>query len=239
VLLAWGLGLAAYAAMIGSLLPTMTDYLLDDPALRKSLATYGIDVNDITKGMVSFMSTMFGLAFALYACWRVGAARNEEDAGRADLLLARPLTRQRWLGGHLLLTTGSVLLLAVTTGLAQWAGGAVVDAELSLRQSLSATLNTVPVALLFATLALLLMGTRPRLTVALGASAAGAGYLLPVLGAALDLPSRALDVSPFQHLARVPVHPYAWTSGLLMLAAAAVLGIVGLWSFSRRDLTGA
>ena len=239
VLLAWAVGLVAYAAMIGSLLPTMTDYLLDDPTLRKSLETYGIDVGDITKGMVSFMATMFGLAFALYACWRIGAARAEEDSGRADLMLVRPLTRRRWLGGHLVLTTASVLLLAVLTGLAMWAGGAAAGSELTARQSLLATLNTVPVALLFTALAVLLLGTRPRLTVVLGASAAGVGYLLPVLGSALGLPVWVRDLSPFQHLAMVPVHPWALTSGLVLLGLSAALTVLGVLAFDRRDLTGA
>ncbi len=238
VLLAWAVGLAAYAVLIGSLLPTLVDYLADDPGLRKALATYGIEVKDITRGMVSFMSTMFGLAFALYACWRIGAARAEEDAGRADLLLVRPLTRRRWLGGHLVLTVGSVVLLAVTTGLSMWAGGRLAGAELSVADALGATMNTVPVALVFTAVAVLLLGARPRVTVVLSASAAGVAYLLPVLGSALSLPVWVRDLSPFQHLAAVPVHPYALTSGLVMLGLAAVVAALGVAAFTRRDLTG-
>jgi ABC-2 type transport system permease protein len=239
VLLAWACGLALYAALIGSLLPSLVSYLADDPALRKSLETYGIDVHDITKGMVSFMSTLFGLAFALYACWRIGAARSEEDSGRADLLLVRPLARRRWLGGHLVLAAGSVLLLAVTTGLGLWAGGAVASADLSVGEAVGATLNTVPPALLLAAFAVVVFGTRPRLTVALSASVAGAAYLLPTLGSALSLPGWVLDASPFQHLAKVPMDAYAVTSGALMLLLAAALTVGGVTAFSRRDLTGA
>lgn len=239
VLLAWATGLALYAALIGSLLPTMTQYLVDEPSFRKALETYGIDVSDISKAMVAFMSSMFGLAFALYACWRIGAARAEEDSGRADLLLTRPVSRWRWLSGHVGLTCASVLLLSVTTGLSLWFGGRLVGAELTVRQALGATLNPVPVALVFTGLALLLMGTRPRLTVAVAASAAGVAYLLPVLGSALSFPGWVLDLSPFQHLAQVPVHPYALTSGLVMLGLAAGLAAVGGAAFQRRDLTGA
>jgi ABC-2 type transport system permease protein len=239
VLLAWALGLAAYAALIGSLLPTLVTYLVDDPNLRRSLETYGIDVQDITTGMVSFMSTLFGLAFALYACWRIGAARTEEDSGRADLLLVRPLTRWRWLGGHVLLAVGSVLLLAVTTALSLWGGGRITGAELSVGQALRATFNTVPVALLLTSVAVLLLGTRPRVTVALSASAAGVAYLLPVLGSALSLPVWVRDLSPFQHLAAVPVHPWAVTPAVVMLLLAVVLGAAGMAGFERRDLSGA
>lgn len=239
VLLAWGVGLGVYALMIGTLLPTMADYVLEDASIRKVLEEYGIDAADVTKGMVSFMAVMFGLAFALYACWRVGAARTEEESGRADLLLARPLSRSRWLGGHLLLATGSVVLLAVTTGLCTWAGGALVNADLTVGDALGAALNPLPAVALFLALAVLVMAIRPRLTVALSASAAGVAYLLPVLGNALSLPMWVRDLSPFQHVAAVPVHPYALTAGVVMTALAAVVAAAGVRSFVRRDLTGA
>lgn len=238
-LLAWSVGLAAYAALIGSLLPSLADYLLDDPDLRKALTAYGIEVADITKGMVGFMSVMFGLAFALFACWRIGAARNEEDSGRADLLLVRPVTRTTWLGGYVRLAAVSVPFLATTTGLSLWAGGRAAGADLSVGAALSATWNTVPVSLLLAGLAVLVLGTRPRFTVTFSVSAAVLAYLLPTVGRALGLPVWVRDLSPFQHLAVVPVAPYAWTSGLLMLAGAAALVATGVLRFSRRDVTPA
>ncbi|MGZ6804818.1 MAG: hypothetical protein ACXVFU_17390, partial [Nocardioidaceae bacterium] len=238
VLLAWATGLAAYAALMGSLLPTMTQYLLDDPGFRKAMTTFGIDVNDITAGMVSFMATVFGLGFALYACWRVGAARGEEESGRADLLLVRPLARRRWLGGHVLLAGGSVLALALVTGTATWGGGRLADADLTLGQALRASLNTVPPALVFLGLAVLLLGVRPRLTVVLSATAAAVAYLLPTVGTALSLPMWVRDLSPFQHLAAVPAHPWAATPGLVLLGLAAALAVAGVAAFDRRDLSG-
>ena len=239
VLAAWALGLGTYALLIGSLLPALTDYLLDDPGFLKTMATLGVDVSDITKGMVAFMSTMFGLAFSLYACWRIGAVRAEEESRRADLLLIGPVSRPRWLGGHLALGAAGLGGLAVSTGLAMWAGGHATGAELSLGDALRATANTVPVALLFLGFAVLVFSLRPRLTVPLSAGLAGAAYLLPPLGSTLSLPAWVRDLSPFQHLAVVPVHPYAVTSGLVMIGLAATLAVLGVTAFTRRDLAGA
>lgn len=238
VLAAWAVGLGAYALLVGSLLPALTDYLLDESSVRKTMTTLGIDLSDITGGMVAFMSTMFGLGISLYACWRIGAVRAEEESGRADLLLARPLSRRRWLGGHLALSGSSVLVLAAVTGLCLWAGGRASGAKLSLWDALRASTNTAPVALLFLALAVLLLGVRPRLAVPLSASAAGVSYLLPTLGRALSLPVWVRDLSPFQHLALVPMQPYALTSGLVMLGLASVLAAVASVAFSHRDLTG-
>jgi ABC-2 type transport system permease protein len=239
VLLAWAAGLGLYAFLIGTLLPTMADYVLKDPNTRKALEDFGIDADEVTKGMVSFMALMFGLAFSLYACWRMGAARGEEESGRADLVLARPVSRTRWLGGHLALATGCCVLLALTTGLSTWVGGAVVGADLTLGQALSAAVNPLPVVALFLALAVLLLGLRPRLTVAASVSAAGMAYLLPVLGKALSLPMWVRDLSPFQHLAAVPVKPYALTGGMVMSVLAVAVAVAGVRAFSRRDLVGA
>jgi ABC-2 type transport system permease protein len=239
VLLAWGLGLGAYAALIGSLLPTMTDYLLEEPSARKALEAYGISTADITRGTVSFMSVAIGLALALFGCWRIGAARAEESSGRADLLLVRPVTRRRWLGGHVLTATVSVGLLATTTGLCLWAGARVAGSELSLSESVRAMWNTVPAVLVLVAVAVVLLGLRPRVTVPLSAGVAGASYLLPVIGRALSLPAGVLDLSPFQHLAAVPMNPYAATSGVVMVLVAAILVATGAVGLSRRDLTGA
>ena len=62
------------------------------------------------------MAVLFGLMISLYATWRIGAVRDEEDAERAEHLLTRPLTRGRWLGGHLVLTVVSVLVLVAVNG---------------------------------------------------------------------------------------------------------------------------
>jgi len=239
VLLAWAVGLGLYAFLIGTLLPTMADYVLKDPNTRKTLEDFGIDADDVTKGMVSFMAVMFGLAFSLYACWRIGAARGEEESGRADLVLARPVSRTRWLGGHLVLATGCCVLLAVSTGLSTWAGGAVVDADLTVGQAMGAALNPLPVVALFLALAVLLLGLRPRLTVALSASAAGVAYLLPVLGRSLSLPMWVRDLSPFQHLAAVPVQPYGLAAGVVMSLTVVAVAGAGVRAFTRRDLVGA
>jgi ABC-2 type transport system permease protein len=238
-LLAWAVGMGTYALLMGSLLPAMTDYLVDDPGLRETLATFGIDVGDVTRGMVSFMGTLFGLLLSLYAAWRIGAVRTEEESGRADLMLVRPLTRRAWLGGQIALTSASVVGLTTSTGLCMWAGGRLTGSSLTAGDALASMLNTLPVALLYTSVALLLLGLRPRLAVSLSAGAAAVGYLLPVVGSALSLPAWLLDVSPFQHLARVPLRPYALTSGLVMLVLAAVLTGLGVAGFARRDLTGA
>jgi len=58
-------------------------------------------------------------------------------------------------------------------------------------------------------------------------------------GPALDLPGWLTGLSPFYHVALVPVADYATVQGLVMLGLTIVIAGIGWAAFSRRDLIGA
>ncbi|TYK43613.1 hypothetical protein [Actinomadura decatromicini] len=238
MLVGWLLGIAGYAFVAGTLIATVIDFAADDPDYRRVLESLGWDAGDVADGFVGAMGVLIGLLIALFTCWRIGAARAEEAAGRLDHVLTRPVTRRRWLGGHVLLTLASALLLASAAAVAMWAGAAATNADVGLADTLAATLAPLPVAALATGLAVLLFGARPRLTVPGSASAAVAAYLIETIGPALDWPRLVLDASPFHHLANVPAEPFRPVPALVMLAAAALLTAAGHLLFEHRDLTG-
>jgi ABC-2 type transport system permease protein len=240
VLIGWVLGLGAYAFVLGALVTTMIDFLARDADYQRSLADLGLGVALTVDGFVGVMSVTLGVGFALYAAWRIGAVRSEEESGRADNLLTRPLTRSRWLLGHAGLTVVGAALLTVLTGLALWAGAAMTGGnQLTVAASLRAVLNTGSVVVLITGLALLAFGLLPRLTVAVPAAVTVAGYVLTLLGPALSWPGWIIDLSPFTHLAYVPAQPFAATSAAVMALIGCIAGASGVASFSRRDITGA
>jgi ABC-2 type transport system permease protein len=240
VLIGWILGLGAYAFVLGALVTTMIDFLARDADYQRTLADLGLGVALSVDGFVGVMSVTLGVGFALYAAWRIGAVRSEEESGRADNLLTRPLTRSRWLLGHAGLTVVGATLLAVLTGLAMWAGATVSGSdELTVVASLRAVLNTGSVVVLVTGLAVLTFGVEPRLTVAIPATVAVGGYVLTLLGPALSCPGWVIDLSPFTHLAYVPAQPFAVTSAAVMALVGCTAGACGVAAFSRRDLTGA
>jgi polyether ionophore transport system permease protein len=239
VLLAWLVGTALYSFFMGSLMKAMGQVLADDPAYKQYLDLLGLTKEDVTIGMVAFMSVVVSLVISLYAAWRIGAVRAEEDAERAEHLLTRPLTRGRWLGGHLLLAVVSVVVLVVANGLATWFGGAVTDAGVSVGDAVAAAANGLPVILLFGGLAVAMFGLAPRLTIAVPVGGVVVAYVLSFIGPALDFPGWVTGFSPFYHLALVPVQDYALTQGLVMSALAVAATGVGWYAFGRRDLVGA
>jgi ABC-2 type transport system permease protein len=239
VLIGWMIGLGAYAFVLGALVATMIDFLARDANYQRTLDDLGLDVALTVDGFVGVMSVTLGVGFALYAAWRIGAVRAEEEAGRADNLLTRPLTRSRWLLCHACLTLLGAVLLTVVSGLSLWAGAAVSGSnELTVLASLRAVLNTTSVVVLVTGLALLTFGVLPRLTVGVPVAVIVIGYVLTLLGPALSWPAWITDLSPFSHLAYVPAEPWAMTSAAVMTLIGCVAGAVAVARFGRRDIIG-
>ena len=238
VLLAWLLGLGACTAIMGAIVSTMIDWLAGDEGYQRILASMGMDQAATSRGFLAFIATIMGMAAALQVAWRIGATRAEEESGRLEAILARPVTRVRWLGGHALLSLLGGTLLIVIGGSAMWAGAAAAgSAEITWWDAIRSTSNLLPVVVLTAGLAVATFGLAPRLTVALPVAVTVVSLVLSMLGPTLDWPQWALDLSPFAHLALVPAEPWAATSGMVMTAIGLVLGIGGLMAFHRRDLT--
>jgi len=239
VLLGWAIGLGIYAAVMGSLMSTMIDFLAQDKSYQRVMAEMGLDQALTILGFLALIGVMFGVAVALQVAWRIGAARGEEESGRLEAVLARRVSRLRWLGGHALLTLlGGVLLLAAT-GTALWFGVAVSgSSEISWADAIRAAFNTLPVVVLISGLAVATFGLLPRLTVAVPVTVTVVGYVVTLLGPALSWPSWVLNLSPFTHLAWVPAVPWAATSGIIMTCLGLGLLGVGLLAFNRRDVVG-
>lgn len=238
VLLAWLLGLAAYAAIMGAILASMIDWLAGDEGYQRILAAMGLDQALTNKGFLAFVATIYGLAIALQVAWRLGATRAEEESGRLEVVLAAPVTRLRWMAGHTVLSVLGAVLLILAGGTALWLGASAAgSAGLTWWDTTRATLNTLPVAVLVTGMGVAAFGILPRLTVALPVAFAVVGFVASMLGPALDWPQWVLNLSPFTHLALVPAEPWAATSGLVMTGLGVLLALSGLLAFQRRDLT--
>lgn len=237
VLLAWVLGLAAYAAIMGALVTTMIDWIAGDEGYQRIMAQMGLDAALTIKGFIAMIGLILGLGVALQVSWRIGAARAEEEAGRLEAILAKPVTRLRWLGGHVSLALLGAVLLLVVMGLAMWLGAlAAGSQDILLSDTVRAMLNTAPVVVLTGGLAVAAFGLLPRLTVAVPVAVTVVGLVLYLLGPALDWPQLVLDLSPLTHLAMVPAQPWAATSGIVMTVAGVLLSGVGMLAFRRRDV---
>lgn len=238
-LLGWAVTLVVLTFVFGLMTQALVDFIEEDETYRKMLESMGMDMSVPAIGYLSYIAVFMALPYAAFLGWRVGATRSEEAEGRLDNLLVRGVVRWQWLA----VTAGYALLAAATlvvvTTAALWAATQLVDAPLTTWQVIEPMLGTLPVIVLFTGIAVLVFGVAPRLTVVVPVTLAVLGYLLDTFGNALDWPAAVVGLSPFHHLARLPVDPMTPAAVLVMTAIGVAAAAAGILAFARRDLRGA
>lgn len=235
-LLAWTLGSLVYGAVVGSSAKGIAG-LLSSAAVRRIVVQMGGQAA-ISDAYLAAILGLAGLIAAGYVISAVLRLRAEEAAGLADAVLASRASRTAWWLSHVLIAAlGTVVILAVTgfgagLGYGYRSGGGWAG----IGRLTGAALAQAPAALVLGGIAVTLFGLAPRASAAASWSALGVAALMLFLGAELRLSHWVLDISPFQHLPKLPggtvsAAPLGWLCGIALALAAA-----GLFGLRRRDI---
>jgi ABC-2 type transport system permease protein len=177
------------------------------------------------------------VAFA--AAGQISAVRSEEADGHLDNLLARPVSRTRWLAGRL----GFAVLLIVTAGLASgiggWIGLATRTSDIGLGEMLQAGLNVAVPAVFILGVGSVLFGLLPRLAAPILYGLVLWSFVVEIIGANLTTRQWILDTSVLTHLGPVPASATNWTAVAWLTALGVVAAATGIAAFHRRDLATA
>ena len=230
----WALALVVTGVVYGSIGNDVDALVEDNPQLEDVFAALG--EGGITDSYLAYASRTLALMAGGFAVSAVLALRSEEQAGRADSVLAGPVDRRRWAAGNLVVSAAGSVLAVVLAGLGAGLAYAVVtgDGSQVLRLAGSALADT-PGTLVLAGFALAVVGLVPRF-------AAAAWGLLAVVavveffGELLRLPGWALDLSPFAHLPAVPAEDLSVLPLVVLTALAAALAAAGLLGIRHRDI---
>lgn len=234
--LAWACATFLFALSFGSLATEVEGLLEENPDL---VATLGGTAADPTEGFLGVMSGYVLMAASAYAALSVLRTRAEETSGRAELTLSTAVGRVRWFGSALLVSALSSALVVVLGGLGMGLSASAALSDSSWTGTMiGAALAQLPVALLFAALAALLVGVAPRL-VPLVWAWLGYSLLASTLGPLLGLDQWLLDLSAFELLPKLPGDEFEAVPVLLALGAVLAANAVALAGFRRRDLASA
>jgi ABC-2 type transport system permease protein len=235
----WCVGAAAIGAVAGALGPLVSETVSSVAPIRDLIARL---VPGGQAGLVDvFVTALLGVAGVFAATAGIQAVlrmRAEETEGRAELLLAAPASRARWLGANLLTAAVSAALVAATTGAAAAVGlGLSGIADGQAWSLVPAALAHVPAALVFMAAAAVAFALVPRLSIVLGWGMFAAGLVLGEFGELFGLPVWLQDASPFRHSSAMPVEPFNQGGALGLLAIAAAGAALAAYCLRRRDLT--
>jgi ABC-2 type transport system permease protein len=232
----WTLGVGAYYLLIGLTAESVTGFLADNPALAAEAADAGFAGLGSIAGFTATLFTILAMPVSGFTAARMGAFVTAETDRRMMPLAAQPLTRARLLGAEITATTAGAAVLVTAAALATWTGVTAIGGDLTLAAALGGAWNAMPIVLLSLAAAVFAIGWAPGWVHLLGGLPATGGFLLLVIAETVAAPTWVRDLSPFAHLAPVPLTAANWTATAVMSASAAILLIAGLAGYRRRDL---
>jgi len=235
-LLTWLGGLVVMGAAFGSVGQSTEDLVGENDQLRAILARVA-PAGTVVDLYFALMMAILGIAAAGYTVQVLLRMRAEETTGRLEPVLATAVDRQSWMASHVAIAFVGTAVMLVLAGLA---GGAVHGAMTGrwsegIGGLVAAGLAQSCAAIALGGLVVAAFGLVPRWAGTLAWGALAASLVMGQLGALLELPQAVLNLSPFTHVPAVPAAALSATPILGLLAAAAVLTVVGLLGFRHRD----
>lgn len=234
LLLGFAAGGSLLAAMYGSIIGDVERMVAEVAALEELISQLGgATVLDSFASMIMLVIASLTAVYVVLATLRV---RVEENAGRAEPVLATGLSRPRWAASHVVVALLGGVVVQLASGLAFAATGAASagDAELFPRL-VGAAAAYLPALWVMGGIAVALYGWVPRL--------APLAWVVPVyafvvgyLGELFGAPEWTHHLSPFGHVPRLPAAELDPVPLVVLTVLAAALTALGLVGFRRRDL---
>ncbi|MEU6207920.1 anibiotic ABC transporter [Micromonospora musae] len=235
-LLGWAIGVGVLGISMGVAADEFNAMIAENPAAAEAIAAMG-GGTELVDAYLAAMLGLYALAIGAYVVQALLRVRADEADGVLEAVLATAVSRGRWLGTQvaaaLLGATALLLLGGVTTGI----GYGLVDGDpvgKALALGGAAALR-LPALLVVAGVVTALFGLLPRWSVALSWAALMVFLLLGQLGAVLELPQGALDLSPYTHVPAAPAVDPTALPLLVLAAVAAALLATGAAAFRHRD----
>jgi ABC-2 type transport system permease protein len=237
IALAWGIGLAVYAALIGASSISFAAELKKSPDTYQLFATL-FKGYDITTGG-GFLQMMFSylgfIVVGLGASTLVGGWASDENGRRLEMLLASPLGRARWA-----ISSGVGVFAAIAVMTAVAAAGIALGVFVAGSDVATPTVGALAIGLYAAAAAGVGFGVGGlvRNTIAAEATAVFviATFLVDTLAPALNLPDWFHQLALSAHLGQ-PLVGHWDPAGMAACFAIAVVGLLlGSAGMRRRDI---
>lgn len=236
-LLGWAVGVAVLGFSMGIAGDEFNAMIEENPAAAEAISAMGGGAKLIDAYLAAMLG-LFALTIGAYVVQALLRTRNDEADGLLEAVLATAVSRTRWLVTQVVAATLGALALVLLGGLTTGLGyGLVAGDPLGRAVGLGgAALVRLPALLVVAGVVTALFGLLPRWSVALSWAALIVFLLLGQLGAVLDLPQAALNLSPYTHVPSAPAVEAAALPLVVLTGVGAALLVAGTAGFRRRDV---
>lgn len=232
-IIGWAIGGALSGLLSTTLASVVEDVGADNPALEAIIRQIAQE-GSIEQGVLTTFFVMIGLLAACAGVQTITRARQEETHGTAEIVLAAPIDRVRWLADFVLVGFAAIVI-TLAAGLAGASVGIAADGgDPDLyRSAVTVALGQVAAASVFLTATALVFVLAPRATIAVGWSLVVLAAILGLFGPIFGLPEQVTWLSPVA-AAPVPVGDGLEVRGLWWLLGAIVVATVAALGLTRR-----
>jgi ABC-2 type transport system permease protein len=231
-IIGWAAGLALTGLSYGSLGEDVADIIGDNEGMADIITQMRGDLTDSYFASSLLMVAVIAGGFTVSSALRM---RSDETAGRAEPLLTAAVSRVEWMVSYVTVAVVGSLAMVAAAGIGMGATYGIIVADLGEVPRLTgAALSYAPALWVLAGLVTALFGLVPRASAAAWAVVAWcavAGFLGELLG----LAQWVRNLSPFEHVPRMPAEGVDWLPLVVLTLVAAGLAAVGLAGFRRRD----
>lgn len=229
-ILGWGLGLFLLGISYGSICPSINDFVDNNEMMQKVLRARGSNV--LLDSYVSMIFSMMSMLASVPVVLSAMKIYSEEKRGRLDQVLSRAVPRLKLYCSYIIIAIieSVIMQFLLASGMVLASSG-----KLDFFVVLKASLNYLPALWVMIGLTVFLVGVLPNLT-SLIWLVFGYSFVVVYIGSIIDFPEWMAKVTPFGNLPLLPVEDFALTPLIILTLVAAVLTVVGMWRYKRRDI---
>jgi len=192
--------------------------------------------------IVQLFANMIGFFMAMIATVPVimfiSKAKGEEKGGRAELLFATPVSKNKYIVGFVIIAFVSAILIptAQALGLFSLAQSALDNpADLPIGFLLQSALVYVPAMWIMGGLTVLLVGRFPK-RVGWVWAYFGYSFFAMMFGRMMPATEWMASITPYGWVPQLPMEEINWLTMAILIAIAIALTAIGLRYYRRRDI---
>ncbi|MEV8267865.1 polyketide antibiotic transporter [Microbacterium sp. NPDC076911] len=231
--LGWAIGGFLVGVLATTLATVVEEIGAENPSVQEMINQIA-GVGDVDQATLTTFFTMLGVLAACAGVQVICRARQEETRGTAEIVLAAPLARVRWLSGYLVVAFVVVLIVVGAAFVGAAMGIASQDSSWHLmRDALVTGSGQAVAAFVFAVTTALIFTLTPRLTIPLGWALIAFATVLGLFGPVFGLPDWLVHLSPIG-VAPIVSGDEIDARGLWWLAGAVIVGALAALSLMRQ-----
>lgn len=233
--LTWSAATAVMGALMGAIVPNVSD-LLDSDAAREMMARLGGE-GAIEGALIAAELSVSAVAVSCFGVAVFARSAADEEIGRTELVLATGTSRSRSFTAAALVAFLGATWLLVLSGLAMALGYGATSHDLAraFGDVLPATLAQAPAVFVTIAIAAAIWALRASWTVASWVVVA-LFVTLGQVGELLNLPDWSVGLSPYTHTPALPVESFSLTPAMVLVATAAAVVAAAHWRYRSRDI---